>query len=52
MDYKECVERFLRNQRISYITGIITDRDFEETLEAFRGFVHKEESEENNVHQA
>lgn len=52
MSYKECVEAFLRNQRAAYITGKITDRDYDETLEAFKGFVHSEESEENNVHQA
>lgn len=52
MSYKECVEVFLKNQRAAYIAGKITGRDYDETLEAFKGFVHKTESEENNVHQA
>lgn len=52
MSYKECVELFLRNQRTAYITGKITERDYDETLEVFKGFVHKTESEETNVRQA
>lgn len=47
--YRECVEAFLRNQRAAYIAGKITDRDYNETLEAFKSFVNNKESEENNV---
>lgn len=50
--YRECVESFLKNQKDAYIAGKITDKDYDETLEAFKSFVHSKEREENNVHQA